>query len=373
MTSFAPNAAACAIALAQMVVQDGHAAQGERIIEPDGLVTRLEQDQLQVVSPDGAADWGWRIYLRASAAAPTTRVTISELGSGEEVTVTRLSSFGTSWTDPLPARALVLTTDQPGDLEVQAIGLRVLYNEPETPVGRNNAHPVRRSDRSAELEKLAKGVGRLSLAGKPPSDAVGIQTSRNTIFCTVFVVRRRFVMTAAHCVEGSLEARVAEIWLEYLDGTTVPRSRRFAARVVHVSRRLDAALLKLDRRVSANRVLTLASEPVGEQGGRLLVLQHFGGSHLAVSDDADCEIREYGTPGPPVWGTDGDATLMDAAFEHGCDTSKSSSGAPVFDSSGARVLGMHRKGYLDDEPEVNHAIRSDHLHRWIADTLTDAR
>ena len=356
-----------------MVVPDGHAALGERIIEPDGLVTRLGQGQLQVVSPDGAADWGWRIYLRASAAAPRTRVTISELGSGEEVMVTRLSRFGTSWTDPLPARALVLTTDQPGDLEVQAIGLRVLYNEPETPVGRNNAHPVRRSDRRAELEKLAKGVGRLSLAGKPPSDTVGDRTSRSTIFCTVFVVRRRFVMTAAHCVEGSLEDRVSEIWLEFLDGTTVSHPRRFAARVAHVSRSLDAALLELDRRVAASRVLTLAPEPIGEQSGRLLVLQHFGGSHLAVSDDADCEIREYGTPGPPVWGTDGDATIMDAAFQHGCDTSKSSSGAPVFDSSGARVLGMHRKGYLDGEPKVNHAIRSDHLYRWIADTLTDAR
>ncbi|MEQ9641464.1 MAG: serine protease [Alphaproteobacteria bacterium] len=323
---------------------------------------------LQIDPPSIARAYRWRIFLRTTPPNAEERLLVRAASVSPPLENRPAWLFREGrWSELLPESAIVVEVTG-GGVEVDRIGIQVLYTEPQTPVGVNNIRRFHPRSADLRLRELAAGVGRLSLA--PPGANSAKTLPSHSTYCTVFLVRSDRVMTAAHCVDESLSDRAAEVIFGLVDGPSGVAPTRMSVRLVEQSLELDAALLAIDPPVSNVRPVRFFSGSI-EKPFQLTILHHVGGDPLSISDDDACEVVEVVSRGPPTYDAAAgrETTILDAGFKHGCDTAGSSSGSPIVDRQESKLVGMHRRGYREGEQEVNQGIRGVYLQNWLQKAL----
>lgn len=208
----------------------------------------------------------------------------------------------------------------------------------QTPVGVTNLTRVADRQLPLAVQHLTQTVGRLSVV-RGRDNRTGKEFVTN---CTAFLVRSDLVLTAEHCVHGGIEGRPAVLALGYNDPQRPTGSGERGVNVRAVSQAEDLALLAIDPPAEGVKPVRFAVADASP-GLRLMVLQHFQGDPMSISDDDDCRASASLFPGPLVFDPEG--PKADVAFGHGCDTTVSSSGSPVFDRQSLEVVGLHHRGF----------------------------
>jgi len=304
----------------------------------------------------------WRFWMRTPGVTET--IELQELASGVVRGVVSADALvrGT-WSPRVDAGALRFTLPQGTTPEIRLIAWPVSRMSTQTPIGALNLDRV--ADRPMPFNKrvLTRAVGHLSVLPKTqeidPSGAF-------FTYCTAFLIASDTAMTAGHCVENILESGHAELVLGYVSGDAPDGRGRHSVTVAFHDRDLDFALLKLDPPANPRAVFAIAeTEP--STGTKLAILQHFAGEPMSISDDADCVNYDVLFNGPSSIRDNALHRRENIAFGHGCDTTKSSSGAPVLDRETMNVVGLHQRGYRDGTHQpINRALRVQHLHAALA-------
>lgn len=117
------------------------------------------------------------------------------------------------------------------------------------------------------------------------------------------------------------------------------------AKVEATSETLDYAVVRLasvlgsQARLAEGRPLTIAAKPVVT--GQTLRVVHHAECKPKLVTHASCAVRNAAYPG---WRAPEGQAAEATEFSHTCDTEGGSSGAPVFDASGA-LVGLHHLGF----------------------------
>jgi len=329
-------------------------------------VDRPASTSLIIKPPNHSEGRIWRAYIRSSASLSDDAVLVfSEMLGNREIARQPIRRYlNGAWTPRFPASAVVVHSIPPVPFEPRWIGVTISYTDPQTIVGEDNIERISRYNTDATLLGTSRGVARLS---------VGVDLSRDpnksddgySTYCTAFLVREDLVLTAGHCVNDELGNTTVELEFGYLAEQQTPVFAPYDISVFARSDSLDAVLLKFWPSHDSQYVFNF-SNTVNLDIANLLILQHSHGGPLSVSRDDDCRAVAKFLTGPPLFDRNGKSIANPTAtLQHGCDTTKSSSGSPVLDRATQKVVGMHRRGYLAGEPRVNHAIHSSHLVQWL--------
>ena len=255
---------------------------------------------------------------------------------------------GELWTDEVPGAVAVVelwaaAADRLPVLRIEQLAYTVIPSTPQAISGPDQRIPINLAP--VRIRRLGPPVARLRfmLAGQGQAT------------CTGFLVGRRLLLTNQHCITSAeLASAVADFG--YDDASRAPVRIRAEA-LIASSASLDYSLLLLAREPGpAYGRLYVGSSPLSDEGHPLVIVQHPGGRPKQVSI-ADCRaagVRRLGlAPGD----------FSD--FGHLCDTLGGSSGSPVLDWNGGRVVGLHHLGFREGSPEpVNQAV---HLARVLDD------
>jgi hypothetical protein len=192
--------------------------------------------------------------------------------------------------------------------------------------------------------------------------------------CTGFLVAPDLLITNRHCSESGSEAKSIYAQFDYdalgLDKDKLPQIK--VKELVISSCDLDFALLRLERPApflpgDTRRALRLGPSIQLGENQTLIVIQHAGGQPKQISITG-CTVKVAKIIG-------NSSTITD--FGHTCDTTPSSSGAPVqFFGAGLAinqglVIGLHHLGFRTDtvqakEPDkINRAVSIDLIIDYI--------
>ncbi len=174
------------------------------------------------------------------------------------------------------------------------------------------------------IRRLAKPVGRLTLEYKKQPHS----PKRKGAYCTASLISKNLIITNHHCVPGDGNVQKALLTMGYLK----PRTRRGVAQYpvdlkpLEASKDLDYAILKVEGEPGTEWGAVPLSTNTPKSRSTLFVIHHPGGYPQYITRGR-CQ-----TSSPAI---DGDDIL------HLCDTLPGSSGAPIFDNSTRRVVGLH--------------------------------
>ena len=184
--------------------------------------------------------------------------------------------------------------------------------------------------------------------------------------CTGVLVSEDTILTNEHCIRNQegCDSLIATFGFQ----KTAKGKKSFGEEFTcaeydpaKVNFTLDATLLKLTGKPGATwGTAILAEADTVTANTPLMIIQHPDGRAKEVSL-IDCAVVQT-----PIIGR-GPQT----DFSHTCDTEGGSSGAPVFDTSGA-LVGLHHFGFNDTPNSVwteNRAIRLAPLRTWVHDQL----
>lgn len=181
------------------------------------------------------------------------------------------------------------------------------------------------------LRRLTRSVGRLDLLVR---DTAGeFMTS-----CTGTIVNGgTAVLTASHCIPGfDGELVEASILLDYFDADSDTIRLKVATEPMVHDTALDFALVPLLEPAPADVVPVAIARAEVLPGERLTMVHHPAGLPK--------KLTQYGCRAT--------ATLSEETkMRHRCDTLPGSSGAPIFNASGAIVGTHHTGGLTGDDPK----------------------
>ncbi len=281
----------------------------QELIEPGAEGLRLE---LRLAGLEEAGDT-WSIRVLDRAGAPVWTVWAGETDA--EVL----------WSPPIAgsrATLEVYSVRPATPLRVTLERLVVLRREPAgaSITGANQLAPI--GDQEEWLVELGRAVARLSIA----------KDDGRYLACTAFLVGADLLLTNEHCIATDAERASALVEFDY-DAEEAPTVPAQLSDLLAGDFTLDYALVRLEAPVErAPPPFDLADLTEGQP---LFIVQHPGGDPKQVSV-LDCAVAGLRVPGR------GTTELID--FGHACDTLTGSSGAPVFDLAGRRVVGLHHLG-----------------------------
>lgn len=193
--------------------------------------------------------------------------------------------------------------------------------------------------RMEQFYTWGKSVARLKVL-----DALGYYT------CTAFLVAPNRLLTNEHCTSKSWKTMTAEFNAE--TGNMGQIDAQAVVEVIRADPKIDIAVLRLGRPVTHPVVRIAATDVQDTTSVPLVVVHHPSGKDKHASRD-DCRS------------TVGGATAA-AQFPHICDTSKGSSGSPVFAAADGTVVGLHRKGFREGTPSGrNQAVRASEIIKFL--------
>lgn len=323
-------------------------------------VHKINDNKLEVViDAPTLVDKKWRFFLRAPNARRS--VTLLDIRDGSKLAVIPLDQLkrGT-WSPHLELQTVFFEIDADAGLEVQMIGFPVVSIGTQTPVGELELKPVHGLEMPFRLRQLTEAVGQLAVV----EGQLGGQGTTFFTYCTAFLIAPNRALTAEHCVSRGLDDRFAQVTFGFTTEQAPLGTGRHDVAILDKSRALDLAILTISPPSTVETMFELsAREPAPET--ELLVFQHYGGDPLSISDDDDCLTTGDRFKGPIFLTDSGIDSLPDVAFGHGCDTTKSSSGAPVVDRETLSLVGLHQRGYGSGEQQVNRALRLNQLRAFL--------
>lgn len=319
--------------------------------------------EILITSPTRTGD-PWRFWIEAPGAEEDIK--IFDISSGDSLhSIRQHRAVRGAWSPYLKQENVILDLPTTYGASVKLIGITSVQVDTQTPVGQLNLVRARDYDMTFDLKRLTKAVGQLIVLEGELKGAEETDNKKYFTYCTAFLIAPDRALTAEHCVSRGLEGKFSELVLGYLDADRKDDTDRHDVSLLRKSRPLDVALLKVSPPAGSADVFRISTEEP-KPGKELLVLQHFGGEPLMVSGDADCLVKSEMFNSKPVVVNGATTRLPHVAFGHGCDTTKSSSGAPVIDRQSYEVVGLHQTGYLAGDPEVNRALRRDLLLEFLS-------
>lgn len=255
------------------------------------------------------------------------------------------------WTEVVEGNELILSLVLPGQTDAvisidEVAGEKTAGVPDGAPDGRFDLDLVEAGSTGFWID-ARKAVAALSIGRNPEPFPAEARPAR-TVPCTGFMISKDMMMTAAHCLAGQLTlCRQTVAVFGYEVGDKEAHSRKCKA-VVFSNGALDVTILKLgatDRSVTA-----LPLQPAPPNVSDAAVVQHPRGSVMMVAETG-CAIKRQ--PAPTIWNRARDLRddLLDAGFEHTCDTDTGTSGAPVLAMGG--LVGIHQGSV----PGLNIGIR----------------
>lgn len=314
-----------------------------------------------IVDAPAVANTPWRFFVRARNADASLTLRDTNAADGPVIARIPLDSLkhGT-WSPYLTARSVFFEAADAADVAVEMIGFRETSVGTQTPVGKLNLEPVSSLQLGLELRQLIGAVGHLAVI----EGQLGGRGETYFTYCTAFLIAPDRALTAEHCVARGLDDRFAQITFGYVDEDQPLGFGRHDVSVVVKSRAHDIAILAIDPPREGQTVFQLAPvEP--EPDAEVMVLQHFGGEPLSVSSDSKCLVSDTLYGGPSFLADNALTKLPGIRFGHGCDTTKSSSGAPVLDRNTFAVVGMHQRGYAPGGVQDNLALRLGEIKTFV--------
>ena len=305
----------------------------------------------------------WRFWIRLHDAS--SDLEIRDPADGRRVAsmpANRLASG--DWSPYFDLLTVVMEVPSDATVEVRMIGFPQTALGTQTPVGALNLTPVLSDDIPFRVRNLSAAVGHLSVLEGHFEEAPETYYT----YCTAFMITPTNALTAGHCVARGLEGRYAKLVMGYVDEAVPGGAGWHEVSVLAQSPGLDVAILSVTPPVVSAQPFRLADEeppPARE----LLVYQHFEGAPMAVSDDTDCLMTGNLFDGPFHIVNGAGSRELGVIFGHGCDTTKSSSGAPVVDRHTLRVVGLHQRGYGASGAQENRALRLEALRGFVTKSL----
>ena len=196
----------------------------------------------------------------------------------------------------------------------QSTGSRIL----ERISGSNDMQPVNEMAPDDIFRKLGRSVGRLALSHK------GSKVS----YCTASLIGKSLILTNHHCIPGLKKVIAAQFWLGYVKARSRVGVAHYPVNLkpVEMSEKFDYSILRV-RGAPGDEwgTIKFGSTPLRPRKS-LFLIHHPGGFAQHISRGR-CQTSD-----PAVDGND---------VLHVCDTIGGSSGAPIFDNSTRRVIGLH--------------------------------
>jgi hypothetical protein len=177
--------------------------------------------------------------------------------------------------------------------------------------------------------------------------------------CTGFLITRDLMMTNQHCLATATETASALVDFDF-DSATAQRTTLRLKELLTTDVPLDFSIVRLAAPVDRAPLELSTTRPA--DGAQLLIIQHPAGEPKQVSI-ADCVVVGAVVPGR-------DGSPVD--FGHGCDTKGGSSGSPVFDFEGMKVIGLHHLGFPEGVTGmVNQGTHLDRILAALSDELRE--
>ncbi len=283
-----------------------------------------------------------RLHFSIRKAAQNWQLRVGGQGDSAWTISDEAAASGGFWSDEIPGGRVVITIESsvPNNALELVIDKLVIGRSKITPVsivGPNQLSPIGRQD--APIVALGRSVARLRFV----ADGGGY------FVCTGFLITRDLMMTNQHCLATPTETESALVDFDFDSATsrrTTMRLKEFLATDIP----LDFSIVRLTRPVDRTPLPLSTTRP--QDGGALLIIQHPAGEPKQVSI-ADCNVAGAVVPGR-------DGSPVD--FGHGCDTKGGSSGSPVFDFDGIKVIGLHHLGFPEGMTGlVNQATHMDRI------------
>ena len=330
-------------------------ATSEKVVSASGWVevARTASGTFDVyVSPPSSANFAsWRFWVTVPDAGDD--IEIRRASDGQAIRrMSKETLRRGAWSPPMPVAVVYFSVVTAATPQVKLISWPEVSIATQTPVGLPTFDAVLTRTLPLSLRKLLPSVGLLSILRGKPEDAVDTSYT----YCTTFLISPVHTVTAGHCVKGGLEGRYAKLVLGYDDPDRPEGRGEYNVSVVFDDKKLDLAVLELDRPADVDEFFAIAENEPG-QGDELAILQHFLGEPLAISDDDECVMKLDRFDGPQVLENNRAVKIKEASFGHGCDTTVSSSGSPIITREGHLVVGMHQRGYSEGSPSINRGLR----------------
>lgn len=313
---------------------------------PTQRVKQLEAAYLRIrLQVERAESCPWRLVLRDRNLRVIQALSAAELPAGESL-----------WSERVPGDTAVLDLVRCRDGAAPAIVSREQIWMPKfvdnkfystKTANQPDWVPLYSPTVTPGDARLGDSVGMLVATGVARLD---------TWACSGAAIAADLFLTNWHCISGLPDRTPASLQNLFIDMSWDEDALSRDYQVVSVeafSKKLDFAILRV-RPLPGSGPLVAAPLAAGAPAaGPVRVVHHPEALPKRLSFRG-CGITalEHPSPGAPY-------------VAHTCDTEAGSSGAPLFDSSGA-IVGLHYCGFTAAE-RVNRAVRTDRILAWLRD------